>query len=297
MNPEELDHSFPEAFIKDKKMIEMGDGVKVAVYHFLPNEKGKSTKEPIIFISGFIGYLKNWSQVINKLVGLGFPVYVFETREKKSSTATDRSTRFSIEGYMQDFREVLEAINLAQPFSIVGVSLGSGMAIRYAAYNTSQKLVPRKMILLDAIYESTQVNWLITIARLPRLLFKLIIKLSIKLAPFMFYRIKKWDKFTYEKILSNLKRTEPYKMRRALLQSKNVTIINDLQKVHIPTLVLGIPNDPEHPYEQSLTVAKQVQNGFFIDMQNDEKLHSEQTAIIISEFLTKKNIYAKREFR
>ncbi|MBD3191186.1 MAG: alpha/beta fold hydrolase [Candidatus Heimdallarchaeota archaeon] len=292
MSPEELENSFPDAFITDKQMIELGDGVKVAIYRFLPNELvSKNGKDTIVFIPGFIGYLENWAIIINKLVSLGFPVVVFETREKKSSSATDRSARFSIEGFLQDFKEVLETINLTRPFSIVGVSLGSGVAIEHAAYNKKQELTPRKMVLLDAIYESTQVNWLITVAKLPCQLFKLLINLAIKLAPILLWRIKKREEFTYKKILSNLKEADPYKMRWALLQSKNATIINDLPKVKNPTLVLGIPNDLEHPYEQSLTVAQEVQNGFFVNMENDEKLHSEQTAIIIADFLMEKSSF------
>ena len=74
-------------------------------------------------------------------------------------------------------------------------------------------------------------------------------------------------------------------MQKALRSAKNVTIKHTLPWIRIPTLVIGIDKDKEHPIEQAKTIANVISNSRFIEMPTNEILYGSTTATTITQFL------------
>lgn len=77
------------------------------------------------------------------------------------------------------------------------------------------------------------------------------------------------------------------KLRVGLLSSVTLNIFDDLSKVEVPAVILGINDDTIHPIQQAKTITERVKNGQYIDMINDETLHSDKAAEVITNFLEK----------
>ncbi|MHA1309001.1 MAG: alpha/beta hydrolase [Candidatus Heimdallarchaeota archaeon] len=166
MNIEELDQVFGPVNSREKFIVEMEDKAKVAVYKFLP-EKEDKTKIPILFVPGFVAYLGQWNAVINTLVSDGYSVYVYESREKKSSTSKVTDPNFNAEGLISDLVESMHFLNLPKPFVMIGNSLGSTIIMKHLIDNKDEKLVPDKIILFEAVYKSDPLEKFINRAKKP----------------------------------------------------------------------------------------------------------------------------------
>lgn len=262
------------------------DGEKLLFYKLVPNNYCiNSLKETLILIPGFCAILTPWKKMISGLLELGYPLIIFETREKVSSTATKDSDRYSMEGYQKDLEDFFQQIPIKQPFSIIGISLGSGIVIRHVVHNKSEKHSPRKIILIDAIYTAKHFNRMIKLSFQPFFVFKLTIKLLLIFAPIIMSKIRKEDNFLYKKRLNTLKKAELSKMRIALQSAKGNSIEFELGLVNKPTLVIGIENDNEHPIEQAIKIAQSIPRSKFIFARDNIHLHDFLTAANIVLFL------------
>jgi pimeloyl-ACP methyl ester carboxylesterase len=273
--------------ISKKKHI-MSDGAKVIVYTLIP-QKENETNYPILFLPGFIGSIEQWALVLNELLHNGYRIYVHETREKTSSETIINTKRFSTVGMMQDLVEIMEQIQLQQPFIFIGVSLGSAMGLYHVIRNTNKKLLPEMLILMDAIYDSTSINRFIKVAKQSKFLFWLCTKISIHFGSIVFRQKRKNNPFSYYKYLYSLKKADIKKMRKGLICSTDIQLKEKIQKVTIPALILAVKNDETHPIEQAENIHQKLPNSVFVDLETDERLHSPETGKTINQFIIEKN--------
>jgi pimeloyl-ACP methyl ester carboxylesterase len=270
----------------EEEQVTMGDGAKVVLYTFKPPKAiMEKAKEPLLFIPGFIGTTKQWSQVINHLVRNGFLVYSFESREKSSSIANTEAERFSTEGLLKDLAEIIEYLKLPEIFTIIGVSLGSAMAMAHVLRCEDQKKIPSTLVLIKAVYSSEPLRRLINLANKSKVLFKIVIKLVTWFAPIFFWKERRKDPFSYKLTVENLRNADLEKLRKGLICSVELNLKNKFQTITQPSLVLATATDRLHPIEQSQKIAKGLKNGRIIEMENNEELYSEQTAVYIESFL------------
>ncbi|MBN1329399.1 MAG: alpha/beta hydrolase [Candidatus Heimdallarchaeota archaeon] len=279
-----LEKDYPNAKNIQSAMCQVGDGEKLRVLKFEPKDCSIK-KHTIIFIPGFMGLFNQWSKMLNGLLLLGFTLYIIETREKKSSTATPRSDRISQEGFALDIAEIMKILEISSPYSFMGTSLGVGIIIDQVIHNFNLPKMPEKLILLNPIYKSEHLSHLIRASFLPFICFYLIIKSFILLAPLTMYKIKKKDQFLYRIRLESLNHASIKKMRKALQASINRSIYNELSWVKIPSLILSKKGDKEHPFTQALEISTFLHDSILIDIYSEEVMHDFQTTYFITNFL------------
>ncbi|MHA1187725.1 MAG: alpha/beta hydrolase, partial [Candidatus Heimdallarchaeota archaeon] len=200
MNIEELDQVFAPVYSQEKFLIEMEDKAKVTVYKFLPEKEDKA-KSPILFVPGFMTYLGQWSTIINTLVLAGFPVYVYESREKKSSTSKVTDPNFNTEGLISDLIESMRFLNLPKPFVMIGNSLGTTIIMKHLIDNEEEKLTPEKIVLFEAVYKSDPLKRMINLAQKP-IRFRLGMRFLKAFAPVLYLRRRRNDPYGYRKSIN-----------------------------------------------------------------------------------------------
>ncbi|HUT82272.1 MAG TPA: alpha/beta hydrolase [Candidatus Bathyarchaeia archaeon] len=279
-----LEKGFPDVKTIQSVMYQVGDGEKLRVLKFEPKVK-EVNNHTIIFIPGFMGLFDQWNKMLNGLLLCGYTLYVIETREKKSSTATHKSDRISQEGFAQDIAEIMDQLQISSPYTFMGTSLGTGVIIYQIIHNSNLSKKPEKLILLNPIYKSEHVIHLIRASYLPSIFFNLIIKSFILFAPITMAKVKKKDPFLYNIRIESLKQAPLRKMRRALQISKNKSVFNELPWVNIPSLIISKNGDKEHPFNQAIEIANFLHDTIFIDIFSEEIMHDSQTVYFINNFL------------
>ncbi len=288
MEEQELNQLFPTISSREKFYIEMVDGAKVMVYKFLPNEEKESElKAPILFVPGFTSYFSQWCTIINYLVEQRHTVYVFESREKKTSTSKVSAPRSDTDGLIADLNDVVAFLKLPQPFFMIGNSLGSTMILKHVIDNeTNSAQLPDKIALLQAVYTSSPLQRFIDLAE-RKILFHIVMRFMLTFSPIIFWKSRRKTPNSYRNSINNLRNTELEKMRIGFICSVTLRILDDLPKVKVPTLAIGIGNDATHPKEQAILISEQVKNGFYHEIPDKETIDSEITAKIITDFLEK----------
>ncbi len=289
MNEKELKDSFPSIETHESFYLEMSDGIKVAIYKLIPNVGSQyKIKETILFIPGFNSYFRQWITIINYLVQQNHPVYIFESREKDSSTSKVTDERFNTDGLVSDLKEVVQQLKLNQPFFMIGNSLGTAIILAHIINNQEeQNLLPERAALIQAVYTSEPLRKYINLAK-KKFLFRFVMK-SIKLfAPIIYWRKKRREPKAYENSLRNLKHTDIEKMRVGLICSIELKILQDLSKVNRPIIAIGIADDNVHPVAQAKLIAEKVMQGTYAEISNKEKIDSIETAKLIKEYFDKK---------
>lgn len=285
MRKENLEELFPNVSSRETILIEMPDKAKVTVYKLLPESKKK--KETILFIPGFMTNLNQWSIIITGLVRRGYLVYVYESREKNSSTSKVTDPRFNTEGLIADLIDVMKEIKLPKPFVMIGNSLGSTIILKHIIDKKDNKLLPEKIALIQAVYFSAPLGSFIELAKHP-IRFGLIIRFVRIFAPILMRKQRKEKPRYYHRSVDRIRSANIEKLRVGLLSSVTLNVLSDLPKVNVPVLILGIDDDTIHPKEQAKIITERVENGLYIDMIDDETLHSDKAAEEITNFLDEK---------
>ena len=281
MRRENLEELFPNASSRETILIEMPDHAIVTVYKLQP--KGKSKKETILIIPGFVACLKQWGTIIDGIVRRGYLVYIFETQEKNSSTSKANDPRFNSEGLIADLTDVLIELKIPKPFAMAGNSLGSTIILKHIIDQKGKELLPDKIALLQAVYVSTPLGRFINLAKKP-IQFRLIIILIRMFAPILMRKQRKESPRFYKRFVNRIRAANIEKLRVGLLSSVTLNILDDLPRVEVPAVILGITDDTIHPIQQAKTITERVKNGQFIDMIDDETLHSDKAAEVIPIF-------------
>ncbi|NHJ31461.1 MAG: alpha/beta hydrolase [Asgard group archaeon] len=287
MKKDRLVDLFPSASSRKKILIEMSDKAKVTVHKL--HTKNNKKKESILFIPGFMGSLNQWSAIIDGLISRGYEGYIFETREKNSSTSKVTDPRFNTEGLIADLTDVLLELEIPKPLVLVGNSLGSTIILKHIIDQKGKELLPDKIVLLQAVYVSTPLGSFIKLAKKP-MQFRLIIRLVRVFAPIVMRKQRKESPHFYKRSVNRIRTANIEKLRVGLLCSISLNILHELPKVKVPALILGIDDDRIHPKEQALTIAENIKNGQYVDMVKDELLHSEKSAEVIANFLEDKQL-------
>ncbi|MCE7745856.1 MAG: alpha/beta hydrolase [Candidatus Heimdallarchaeota archaeon] len=287
MRRENLEELFPNASSRETILIEMPDNAIVTVYKLQP--KSKSKKEIVLIIPGFVASLKQWSTIIDGIVRRGYLVYIFETREKNSSTSKANDPRFNTEGLIADLTDVLMELKIPKPFAMAGNSLGSTIILKHIIDQKVKDLLPDKIALLQAVYVSTPLGRFIKLAKKP-IQFRPIIIFVRMFAPILMRKQRKESPHFphfYKRSVNRIRTANIEKLRVGLLSSVTLNILDDLPKVEVPALILGTNDDTIHPIQQAKTITERVKNGQYIDMIDDETLHSDKAAEVITNFLEK----------
>ena len=106
-------------------------------------------------------------------------------------------------------------------------------------------------------------------------------------APILMRKQRKESPRFYKRFVNRIRAANIEKLRVGLLSSVTLNILDDLPRVEVPAVILGITDDTIHPIQQAKTITERVKNGQFIDMIDDETLHSDKAAEVITNFLEK----------
>ncbi len=263
-------------------IIEMDDGVKLKIVKFQP--KNNLLKPPIFFIPGFLSIITHWGVLIDHLVKNGYTLYVMETREKQSSSATKKS-KFNSKRYLDDLAESLLEVKLKDNFILMGSSLGSGMIIKYlSAQKNNGSPYPEKGILLEAIYNTNSIRKAISIAKLPKSVFSMVKNISAKIVPKVLRQFKLYPT-KYQTLIESINQADSSIMRICLINAKDENLRAYLKEITIPVFVVGAIEDKIHDLEQSRAISEEVSNGSFDSIDFNNTISLEELAKRISSFI------------
>ena len=171
---------------------------------------------------------------------------------------------------------------------MVGNSLGSTLIMKHVIDKKVKNLLPEKIILLQAVYVSTPLQRFIDLAKYP-LRFRMIMRLVRFFFPLLMLKQRRKNRQFYDRSKERIRSVNIEKMRVGLLNSVTLNIIDDLPKVDVPALVMGHDTDVYHPKEQAQTITNRIKNGKYLDMIDDNTLHSDKTAEVIVNFIREKS--------
>ncbi|MHA1185392.1 MAG: hypothetical protein ACTSSK_00745 [Candidatus Heimdallarchaeota archaeon] len=262
--------------------VEMDDGVKIRIVKFQP--KKDLLKPVIFFIPGFLSIIKHWTILIDNLVKNNYTIYLMETREKQSSTATKKS-KFNSKRYLNDLEQSLYEVKVKDNFIIMGSSLGAGMIIKYLS--TQQKNgtpYPDKGILLEAIYNTNSIKKAIAIAKLPKRVFSIVKNISAKIVPAILKQFKLYPS-KYKSLIESINYADSSIMRICLINAKDENLKDYLKEILIPIFVVGADKDNIHDKNQSRIISEEVHNGSFDSIDFNNTISLEELAKRISIFI------------
>lgn len=262
--------------------VEMDDGVKIKIVKF--QSKKDLLKPTIFFIPGFLSIITHWGELIDNLVKNGYTLYLMETREKQSSSATKKS-KFNSKRYLKDLEQSLYEVKLKDNFILIGSSLGSGMIIKYLSIQKNKGTpYPDKGILLEAIYNTSSIKKAIAIAKLPKRVFSMIKNISAKIVPTILKQFKLFPS-KYQSIVDSINHADSSIMRICLINTKDENLKDYLKEISIPIFVVGAIKDKIHDIAQSRTISEEVYNGSFDSIDFNNTISLEELANKISSFI------------
>lgn len=266
--------------------IEMDDGVKIRIVKF--QLKRDFSKPAIFFIPGFLSIIKHWTVLIDNLVKSGYTLYLMETREKKSSTATKKS-KFNSKRYLDDLEQSLNEVKLKDNFILMGSSLGAGMIIKYLSTQQNNGTpYPDKGILLEAIYNTSNIKKAIAIAKLPKRVFSIVKNISAKIIPAILKQFKLYPS-KYQSLIESINQADSSIMRICLINAEEENLKDYLKEISIPIFVVGADKDNIHDLNQSKIISQEVHNGSFDSIDFNNTISLEELAKRISSFIENNN--------
>lgn len=236
---------------------------------------------PVIFVPGMASVMENFSGTLIALTR-DFVVHFVETREKASSILKE-NTGFDVAGIASDIAGVVDHYNFdPREYILLTYSLGAT-----AAAESFNSIIKNKPCLLVMIEPSATF-------RIPRIgifiashfvwtyrLIKPLIKLYIK----KFLVNTKEDYYMHLISIHVIDAADPRKLASTLLAISEYTIWSALEKIDVPTIVIGASQDTFHSLDEAMRISSHIKGSTYIDMVTNKRTHSAEVADCIIRFI------------
>ena len=263
-------------------MFEVSDGVSLKIIDFAPRNVSQE-KPVILFVAGWISLISGWKGVL-KVLTAEYRVLYLESREKKSSAVPDvKKVSFSMERLKLDIGEIIEkVIPPSGKFILAGSSLGASAILEYCG---SEKRKPLSAVLIGPNTEFRFPKILGTVipALHPSLYFT--VKPVIKWYLRNFRLNKKNSREQIEKYENTLDCADPYKLKANALALRNYALLNRVDSINVPCLIIGATTDTLHGTENIKRLMKIIPDSTYIELKSNMETHSEKAGRVIAEYI------------
>jgi pimeloyl-ACP methyl ester carboxylesterase len=263
-------------------MLEVSDGVSLKIIDFTPRNVSQE-KPVILFVAGWISLISGWKGVL-KVLTAEYRVLYLESREKKSSAVPDvKKVSFSMERLKLDIGEIIEkVISPSEKFMLAGSSLGASAILEYCG---SEKRKPLSAVLIgpNAEFRFPKIVGTIIPALHPSLYFS--VKPVIKWYLRNFRLDKKNSREQIEKYENTLDCADPYKLKANALALRNYALLNRVDNINVPCLIIGATTDTLHGTENIKRLIKIVPDSLYVELESNMETHSEKAGRVIAEYI------------
>jgi len=263
-------------------MLEVSDGVSLKIIDFAPRNVSQE-KPVILFVAGWISLISGWKGVL-KVLTAEYRVLYLESREKKSSAVPDvKKVSFSMERLKLDIGEIIEkVISPSEKFMLAGSSLGASAILEYCG---SEKRKPLSAVLIgpNAEFRFPKIVGTIIPALHPSLYFS--VKPVIKWYLRNFRLDKKNSREQIEKYENTLDCADPYKLKANALALRNYALLNRVDNINVPCLIIGATTDTLHGTENIKRLIKIVPDSLYVELESNMETHSEKAGRVIAEYI------------
>ena len=263
-------------------MFEVSDGVSLKIIDFAPRNVSQE-KPVILFVAGWISLISGWKGVL-KVLTAEYRVLYLESREKKSSAVPDvKKVSFSMERLKLDIGEIIEkVIPPSEKFMLAGSSLGASAILEYCG---SEKRKPLSAVLIGPNTEFRFPKILGTVipALHPSLYFT--VKPVIKWYLRNFRLNKKNSREQIEKYENTLDCADPYKLKANALALRNYALLNRVDSINVPCLIIGATTDTLHGTENIKRLIKIIPDSLYVELESNMETHSEKAGRVIAEYI------------
>jgi pimeloyl-ACP methyl ester carboxylesterase len=263
-------------------MVDVSDGVSLKIIDFIPRKVSRE-KPLILFVAGWISLISGWKEVL-KVLTSEYRVVYLETREKQSSEVPDlKNTSFCMDRLTLDIDEVIKkVVSPSEKFILAGSSLGASAILEYCG---SEKLKPLSAILIspNTEYRFPKILEAIVPAVHPSLYFS--IKPLIKWYLRNFRLDKKNSIEQIKKYENTLDCADPYKLKANALTLRNYTIMDRIDKITVPCLIIGGTTDTIHSTDNIKRLMKIMIDPVYQELESNMETHSEKAGRVIMEYI------------
>ena len=263
-------------------MLDVSDGVSLKIIDFTPRNVSQE-KPVIVFVAGWISLISGWKGVLKVLTNEHRFLYL-ESREKQSSTVPDiKKVSFSMERLKLDISEIVEkVIPPSEKFIIAGSSLGASAILEYCG-SEGRKPLSAVLISPKAEFGFPKILELIIPPMHPSLyfFFKPVIKWYLR----NFRLDKKNSREQVEKYENTLDCANPYKLKANALALRNYALLNRVNNISIPCLIIGATTDTLHGTGEIKQIMKIIPDSTYVEMESNMETHSEKAGRVILDYI------------
>ncbi len=257
------------------------DGIRVRVIEFSP---AKATAKPVLFIPGWVTRLEVMYDVIKVLLEYGFPVYYFESRDKKSSEIPEELLKpetFTIAEQAEDLRKTIEYLAFQdRDYYLFSSSYGCLLATHLL--NLNGVPFPKKAVLVVPTLEIKFSWWQKLLIRMPRVLEKPAISIVELYMRKRFANPKEPEE--HYKFKAQLYEFDLRKVQlTAIALDRHGAQIKKFRGLEGKTLVIAASLDLLHPIENVEQLADGM-GAIFLDLLSNKFTHGELGGRIIAHF-------------
>jgi pimeloyl-ACP methyl ester carboxylesterase len=255
------------------------DGINLNTVTFRPAvDKGLP---PVIFVSGMASIIDNFT---GTLIGLtkDFVVHFVETREKTSSIVPKDST-FEVRDIASDISGVVHRlISEDREYILVTYSLAATAGAE--SFNKILKRKPGLFVMIEpsgtfrvprfGVFLASHFAWLY-------FFLKPFIKLYLK-----YFMVNVKEDYDMHLILMRILDTaDPYKLAPTLVAASRYSVWQSLEKIDVPTLVIGASQDTFHNLDDAKNIALHIKGATYTDLETNKRSHSPEVADVIMKYL------------
>ncbi len=265
------------------------DGIRTRIIEFAPFQE---IEKPILFIPGWVTRLEVMYEVIKILLAEGFPVYYFESRDKKSSEIPPHLLKpetFRIEQQVQDLEKAIHYFSFKEgTYYLFSSSYGSILATQMLSKVREKKTpFPAKIVLMVPTLEIKFNWWQKALIRMPKILEGPAVSLV------EWYMKRKYanpqEPEEHYKFKAQLYEFELHKVQlTAIALDKYGAKISGFQTKLRKTLVVAASLDLLHPIEDVRILADRL-DAVFLDLLSNKFTHGELGGRVISHFFKKED--------
>lgn len=111
--------------------------------------------EPIVLAHGLAASLHDWDDLLPELTNAGYKSYALDLLGHGESEKPKDFNQYTFQNVYDYFTKWLDSLRIAQPFSLIGHSLGGALCLQYA-YAHPQKV--SSIVLINPFYDIEQLS-------------------------------------------------------------------------------------------------------------------------------------------
>lgn len=223
------------------------------------NYLSEGTGEPLVLIIGYGSKMKGWSFQVDYFKD---KMNVISMDNRGTGESSRHDYPYTIDMFVEDIRNLLDHLNVNEKIHLCGISMGGGI-VQHFALKYPEKVKTLILLATTAKFEPSPLTEgneaMIKMFSNPEAVFKT--RLS-SLYTFAFRKKIKKDKELYEKIrnaiVENPTGIQDYKNQAAAMA--NHDMIDSLNKIEMPTLIMTGNNDLLIDYHKSELMHEKIPN-------------------------------------